>query len=152
VLALLFFAAGAPAAESRAAELLRTPMEQAVAQGSLLSGVAAVRRNGEVEIVSVGAIEHGGDAAPGRRTPYQIGSITKVFTNLLLAELVAAGALPRTRRSANCCRVPPFSRTRRSVGPGCWNLPPTRAGCRVCRRTSRLPIRAIPTSTTAPTT
>ncbi len=46
--------------------------------------------DGEIDYIFNGVVAPG-DAPPTRDTRYQIGSITKVFTNLLLAESVAKG-------------------------------------------------------------
>ena len=42
---------------------------------------------------NLGAVTVDGDHAPSADTPFEIGSITKAFTNLLLAELVAKGVV-----------------------------------------------------------
>lgn len=75
-------------------------------QAELASQVAAAVGGGRVQAVSAGLVQatgpvtaHAGVLAPDRATPpddqtvYDIGSITKVFTGLLLAEAVTRGEL-----------------------------------------------------------
>jgi len=66
-------------------------LEQAVASEQVLSASAAILSDGELRYFAAGRLEPGGDTAPDASTSYQIGSISKAFTNLLLAEMVAAG-------------------------------------------------------------
>lgn len=73
--------------------LLAESLEQGEASGELLSGVAATWRDGKVETHAVGRLGPRRASAPDAATRYQIGSITKAFTNLLLAEMVARGAV-----------------------------------------------------------
>ncbi|MDZ7790918.1 MAG: serine hydrolase [Xanthomonadales bacterium] len=82
-------AVNASAADSAAS--IEAELEEAVASGSVLSAHAAIVRDGEVHFFGAGRLEPGGDSAPDPSTSYQIGSISKAFTNLLLAEMVAAG-------------------------------------------------------------
>ncbi|MEM6514401.1 MAG: serine hydrolase [Pseudomonadota bacterium] len=81
-------AAEAPADSSE----LQTWIDNAINDGDSLSISAMMREGDEVTYYSGGAITPDG-AAPDENTQYQIGSITKVFTNMLLAELVAEGKL-----------------------------------------------------------
>ena len=62
-----------------------------VANGTVLAVTAVHFDDGEVTHFRGGTLSPGGDRAPGPETQFQIGSITKAFTNLLLAEMVAAG-------------------------------------------------------------
>lgn len=70
---------------------LTEPVEQALADGELLSAVIVVQSDGAAETWSAGRVAMDDADVPDSKTPYQIGSITKAFTNLLLAEMVAAG-------------------------------------------------------------
>ncbi|MBW4716426.1 serine hydrolase domain-containing protein [Saccharothrix obliqua] len=55
-------------------------------------GVATAARHGDQELVLVGGVTERGGKRPVRLdTRFEIGSLTKVFTGLLLAELVARG-------------------------------------------------------------
>lgn len=62
-----------------------------VDSGKALSIVAAWREGDTVSRAQAGVLRPDDTAEPDAMTHYQIGSITKVFTNLLLAEMVAAG-------------------------------------------------------------
>lgn len=91
--ALTIAAIGSTQAQGPAEGALEATLDQSVATGELLSGVATVQDGGEVTVYTAGRLSPGAEAPPTSSTRYQIGSITKVFTNLLLAELVAAGEL-----------------------------------------------------------
>jgi len=91
--ALTMAAIGSTQAQSPAEGALEASLDRGVATGELLSGVAAVQDGGVVTFFTAGRLSPGVEAPPTSGTRYQIGSITKVFTNLLLAELVAAGEL-----------------------------------------------------------
>lgn len=64
-----------------------TWVDEQVSSSKALSVSAMVMEDGELRYVAGGVIAPGGEA-PEPATRYQIGSITKVFTNLLLAEAV----------------------------------------------------------------
>ncbi len=66
-------------------------LKQAVASGDVLSAHGTVLRGGQVAEFGFGQLDPDDDAAPDGNSAFQIGSITKVFTNLLLAEMVARG-------------------------------------------------------------
>lgn len=68
-------------------------LDQAVADGEALSTAAASWRGGERRHHFAGARSSEDLAPPNGQTRYAIGSITKAFTNLLLAERVAHGEL-----------------------------------------------------------
>ena len=68
-------------------------LEQAVASGTALSVRGALVQGGDITEFSFGRLAPDGGAAPDGDSAYQIGSITKVFTHLLLAEMVARGKL-----------------------------------------------------------
>jgi CubicO group peptidase (beta-lactamase class C family) len=89
--ALLLLAAVSAQARNAAEGMLAETLEESVASGELLSGVAATWRDGEPVVHGAGALAPDGGAPPTRATRYQIGSVTKVLTNLLLAEMVARG-------------------------------------------------------------
>lgn len=66
-------------------------LQQAIEDGEVLSAQLALLREGQVETFAFGTLDPDGTTTPAGDSAYQIGSITKVFTNLLLAEMVAAG-------------------------------------------------------------
>lgn len=66
-------------------------LQQAIEDGEVLSAHLALLREGQVETFAFGTLDPEDATAPDGESAYQIGSITKVFTNLLLAEMVAAG-------------------------------------------------------------
>jgi len=78
------------ACQASTAELTEA-IEDALAEQYLLSAVVAVRSDDSVETWSDGHLTLNAARAPDAATSYQIGSITKAFTNLLLAEMVARG-------------------------------------------------------------
>ena len=53
----------------------------------------AIVRADSVEFFDFGSTLHGGDAKPTKRSVYEIGSITKLFTSLLLAHAVQEGRI-----------------------------------------------------------
>ncbi|MBD8527146.1 serine hydrolase [Pseudomarimonas arenosa] len=61
------------------------------AQGKIAAASVAEIDGRQVAFKAFGAIDGAKGAAPDRDTQFQIGSISKVFTNLLLAEAVADG-------------------------------------------------------------
>ncbi|MEL6215269.1 MAG: serine hydrolase [Pseudomonadota bacterium] len=65
---------------------------QTVSEGDALSVSVLTHLDGKAGYLSAGKT-HPDEGAPGPDTQYEIGSITKVFTNLLLAEMVATGAV-----------------------------------------------------------
>ncbi|MDX1481785.1 MAG: serine hydrolase [Woeseiaceae bacterium] len=79
-------------ADLPAEEDLREWMDRAIDAGSALAASAVVVDDAGARYVSGGAVAPGG-RTPDRATQFEIGSITKAFTNLLLAELVADGHL-----------------------------------------------------------
>lgn len=62
---------------------------EGVAEGKVMSITSAWRRGDAVEYAHAGTTRAEGESLPTLGTQYEIGSITKVFTNLLLAEMVA---------------------------------------------------------------
>lgn len=87
-LCMSFGASAAGPANSIEAEL-----EEAVDSGSALSAHGAIVRDGRARLFGAGRLEPGRDTAPDASTSYQIGSTSKAFTNLLLAEMVAMGTV-----------------------------------------------------------
>jgi len=67
-------------------------IDSRIASGDNLAISAVVIDKGNTAFYFGGAVEPGG-RRPDATTQFQIGSITKAFTNLLLAEMVAAGKL-----------------------------------------------------------
>ena len=68
-------------------------LDEAIDSGKALSVQGGLIRGEEKVEFGFGRLEPDGDAAPDIDSAYQIGSITKVFTNLLLAEMVERGKL-----------------------------------------------------------
>ena len=68
-------------------------IDAAVQEGEALSVAVAYRRAGSTEHHFVGERALGSNDSPNAQTAYAIGSITKPFTHLLLAERVAAGQM-----------------------------------------------------------
>jgi CubicO group peptidase (beta-lactamase class C family) len=66
-------------------------VDRAIQEGEALSVAVAWRQGGTIERHFAGARAVDSTEAPNADTAYAIGSITKAFTNLLLAEQVAAG-------------------------------------------------------------
>ncbi|UCM86671.1 serine hydrolase domain-containing protein [Streptomyces marincola] len=64
----------------------------AAAPGASAVAVGA-HRGGRRLLAATGTTEHGGGRAAGEHTPFEIGSVTKTFTALLLADLAAAGVV-----------------------------------------------------------
>ncbi len=75
-------------------------LEQAVASGTALSVRGAVLQGDDITEFGFGRLAPDDPTAPDRDSAYQIGSITKVFTHLLLAEIVAHGTLRYETRIA----------------------------------------------------
>lgn len=69
---------------------LQAWIDERIAAGDDLAITAVVIDGDEQRHYAGGAVAPGG-TAPGAETQFQVGSITKVFTDLLLAEAVAAG-------------------------------------------------------------
>ncbi|MDT0631684.1 serine hydrolase domain-containing protein [Rubrivirga sp. S365] len=63
-------------------------VEAFAAEADLPSVVVAVVRDGRRQVATAGAV---GGAAPTARTPYEVGSVTKVVTALVLAEMAQRG-------------------------------------------------------------
>lgn len=82
------FSVGAETATS-----IEAALDDAVATGEVLSGFGAVVGDDEAHYFGAGRLGPEQGPAPSATTSYQIGSISKAFTNLLLAEMVAAGAV-----------------------------------------------------------
>jgi CubicO group peptidase (beta-lactamase class C family) len=90
VIAALALPVGAHAIELR--DEFRAAIEQGVANGRYQSVAVGLLDNGEQSQWLFGAIEPGG-AKPTADTVYEIGSTTRCFTGLLLAEALYAGKL-----------------------------------------------------------
>jgi CubicO group peptidase (beta-lactamase class C family) len=90
VIAALALPIGASAIELR--DEFRAAIEQGVANGRYQSVAVGLLDNGEQSQWLFGTIEPGG-AAPTADTVYELGSTTRCFTGLLLAEALYAGRI-----------------------------------------------------------
>lgn len=90
VIAALVLPAGASAIELR--DEFRAAIEQGLSNGRYQSVAVGLLDNGEQSQWFFGTVEPGG-AKPTADTVYEIGSTTRCFTGLLLAEAVYAGKL-----------------------------------------------------------
>ncbi|MEL6447070.1 MAG: serine hydrolase domain-containing protein [Pseudomonadota bacterium] len=80
----------APARASEQIDIARW-VTDGVESGNAMAIAAAWDDGSEVRRAHAGALGDDTDAAPDAETQFQIGSISKVYTNLLLAEMVARG-------------------------------------------------------------
>ncbi len=78
---------------TKAIDEIGTQLDAAVADGEVLSAAVSSWDQGIQRRRFVGALSEDDRRAPDGTTRYQIGSITKAFTHLLLAERVAADAV-----------------------------------------------------------
>lgn len=78
---------------SNAIDEIGEQLDTAVAEGEVLSAAVSSWDQGIQRRRFVGALSEDDRRAPNGSTRYQIGSITKAFTHLLLAERVAADAV-----------------------------------------------------------
>lgn len=90
VLALLA-GLGRPTLAAEVPDPARALLEEAVATGVLHGVSAAVVTPGGARTLHAGRLLAGGEAPPDDRTLWEIGSVTKVFTALLLADAVVRG-------------------------------------------------------------
>lgn len=82
------------AAEASSPDAVDDWIARGVRDGSIAAASVAHVRGGDAATRGFGRI---GEAEPSGDTRFQIGSITKVFTNLLLAEMVATGDAKATQ-------------------------------------------------------
>jgi CubicO group peptidase (beta-lactamase class C family) len=66
-------------------------IDEQVSSGGILAATALHAVDGDVSHYAGGKLVPGESRAPGSATQFEIGSLTKVFTNLLLAEMVESG-------------------------------------------------------------
>ncbi|MBI4881230.1 MAG: beta-lactamase family protein [Planctomycetes bacterium] len=97
----------APRALEELIDSLAAPL---IEQREALGLVVGVLQNGEESVHGYGRVTHDGDSAPDGATLYEIGSITKVFTGLLLADAVEEGLVglddPIARHLPDTLRLP----------------------------------------------
>lgn len=80
------------AAEARGSDFdVQAWIDEQVASNSVLAATVAHLKDGRVRHYAAGTLTPGSDTLPDADTQFQIGSITKAFTNLLLAEMVEQG-------------------------------------------------------------
>lgn len=90
--AVLLAAVALPAASARGADAVDAWIETGLADGSIAAATVARVSPEGVVVAGHGRRVPGEEAPPTGTTRFQYGSITKVFTHLLLGELVADGA------------------------------------------------------------
>jgi CubicO group peptidase (beta-lactamase class C family) len=66
-------------------------IDEQVASGSVLGATAMHVKDGDVVYFAGGSLAPGSDEKPDEATQFEIGSVTKAFTDLLLAEMVDSG-------------------------------------------------------------
>ncbi len=69
----------------------RSWVDEQVATGAVLAVTAVHLRDGDAVYYAAGKLAPDDDRKPGADTQFEIGSVTKAFTNLLLAEMVEKG-------------------------------------------------------------
>lgn len=70
------------------------PLAQPLIDDQLAVGlVIGVLRDGQTQVLGFGEVEKGSKKTPDAKTIYEIGSVNKVFTGILLAKFVDAGTM-----------------------------------------------------------
>ncbi|MDN5864643.1 MAG: beta-lactamase family protein [Gammaproteobacteria bacterium] len=88
--AVPMLAQGKPMDADAAVHLVSSEMQSWVMSGKIMGGAAILYLDGNARILMAGHKVRGG-AAPDARTMFSIGSITKVFTAAMLADLINSG-------------------------------------------------------------
>ena len=143
----LTLAASTPAAAQR-----HFPPDEAIReiarQAGTISGkvgivIGVLEADGTRRVITVG------DAPYDGRTLFEIGSITKVFTGILLAEMAERGEVRLEQPVAELLpAVMSWCHPATAGRSGSWTCPPIRPACRACPTTSAPATLAIPTWTT----
>jgi D-alanyl-D-alanine-carboxypeptidase/D-alanyl-D-alanine-endopeptidase len=105
VLACAYLGAALPARSADDASL-EAWLRAAAADGRIAAASVAEIDGGDVSFQHVGQRSAADPAAPDGDTRYQIGSITKVFTHLLLAEMVEADVVDASATIGSLLSVP----------------------------------------------
>ncbi len=69
-----------------------------VGRGRNVGAVVGIRFRGETKVLSFGELRVGSGVAPDAHTVFEIGSVTKTFTGLLLADAIENGRVKATDR------------------------------------------------------
>ena len=123
-----------------ASDELRDLLQNRVDRGKTVGLVAGIIDARGQRIVSCGRIAKDRDVAPGGDTIFEIGSVTKVFTSLLLADMVERGEVrldtPVAELLPKSVKVLPATDARLR----CWTCPCSPRDCRAFQEICAPPI------------